>query len=238
MHGIVDSLWVQPVTDEDQTPLCDVAERVSETASIPLEAEDRFDWVCFVPRRDGSAGALTKYFGAVADRDEYKLRGIEARQRSTPPFVADLQRDLLRIVDQHRTPAAVADRVARALGRLDRGVVDPKRLVITKRVSKELEAYQQRTHTVAALERAAEAGLSRHPGQDVSYVVVADDRRDAMRVRLAHESPSTYDPAFYRELVLRAADSVVAPLGWERERLTQYLNDAQTPSLSAFGSTN
>ncbi len=238
VHGIVDSLWVQPVTGADQTPLADVAETVSTAASIPLEVEDRFEWVCFVPRRDGTAGALTKYFGAVADRDEYKLRGVEARQRSTPQFVESLQREFVRVVDREQSPAAVADRAARALGRLQRGAVDPSTLVITTRVSKERSAYQQRTHTVAALERAADLGLPRHPGRDVSYVVVDDDRRDATSVRLAHESPSEYDVGFYRELVVRAAESVVAPLGWEREALARHLAGVRTPSLSAFGSTD
>ena len=238
VHGIVDSLWVQPVTGADRTPLADVAETVSNAASIPLEVEDRFEWVCFVPRRDGTAGALTKYFGAVADRDEYKLRGVEARQRSTPQFVESLQREFVRVVDRERSPAAVADRAARALGRLQCGAVDASELVITKRVSKERSAYQQRTHTVAALERAADLGLPRHPGRDVSYVVVDDDRRDAMSVRLAHESPSEYDVGFYRELVVRAAESVVAPLGWEREALARHLAGVCTPSLSAFGSTD
>jgi len=238
VHGIVDSLWVQPVASEDQTPLPEVAETISTAASIPLETEDRFEWVCFVPRRDSAAGALTKYFGAVADRDEYKIRGIEVRQRSTPQFVGALQRELLRVVGQERSPAAVAERVARALGQLRCGAVDPSNLVITKRVSKGRAAYQQRTHTVAALERAADVGLQRHPGQDVSYVVVDDDRRDAMRVRLAHESPSAYDAEFYRELVVRAAESVVSPLGWGREELTRHLTGVHTPTLSAFESTD
>jgi DNA polymerase I len=238
VHGIVDSLWVQPVASEDQIPLTEVAETISTAASIPMEIEDHFEWVCFVPRRDGDAGALTKYFGAVADRDEYKIRGIEARQRSTPQFVESLQRELLRVVDRERSPAAVADRVARALGQLRCGAVDSSNLVITKRVSKEPAAYQQRTHTVAALERAADLGLSRHPGQDVSYVVVDDDRQDAMRVRLAHESPSEYDAEFYRELVIRAAESVVSPLGWGRKDLTRHFAGVRTPSLSAFESTD
>jgi DNA polymerase I len=234
IHGIVDSLWIQPVDGVDQTPLSILVEEISAAANIPLEVENHFEWVCFVPRRDGGAGALTKYFGKVADEDAYKLRGIEARQRSTPPFIEQVQRELIRAVGRRREPAAVADRTASALGQLRDGAVEPADLTITKRVSKPRSAYRQRTQTVAALERAAAQGLDRQPGQDVTYVVVDDSLSSKARVRLAHESPSAYDAEFYADLVLRAAESITAPLGWDRARLQRYLSDTTVQSLSLF----
>jgi DNA polymerase I len=234
VHGIVDSLWVWPVDGEKQTPLASLAERISADADVPLEVEDRFDWVCFVPRRDSGAGALTKYFGRVAGRDEYKLRGIEARQRSTPPFVAELQRDLIRTLDRTRDPEAVCDRLHRGLCRLERGDVPAEELVVTKRVSKRLEDYRQRTQTVAALERATAQGLDRHPGQSVEYVVVDDGRRSKERVQLAHESLGPYDAAFYRRLTLRAGESVLSPLGWSVDDIRRYRSGTEALTLSSF----
>jgi DNA polymerase I len=231
VHGIVDSLWVQPVDREEQKSLGDLAATISEEANIPLEIEDRFDWVCFVPRRDSEAGALTKYFGKVAGREEYKLRGIEARQRSTPPFIEALQRDLIRTLDEHRDPEAVCDRLQRGLRRLERGDVPAEELVITKRVSKRREVYQQRTQTVAALERAATQGLDCHPGQSVAYVVVDDSRRSRERVQLTHESLEPYDDTFYYDLALRAAESVLSPLRWSRDRITRYLSGLNMTTL-------
>ncbi|WP_436924710.1 DNA polymerase domain-containing protein [Halosimplex amylolyticum] len=275
VHGIVDSLWVQREADrreasdgasgeaasrEDPEPIEAVAADVSETADISLEVEARFDWVAFVPMRDSQAGALTKYFGRIAGADPasddaFKFRGIETRQRSTAPFVADVQRDLVGALDRTRDPEAVCDRLARALGRLERGAVDPDDLLITQRVSKSVESYSQRTRAVAALERAAELGLERPPGTSVQYVVVADDsevrpkgaprtserrltgaasRDGPGRVRLACEGPSDYDVDFYRERLVRAAESVLSPLGWDRGRIRQYLRDGRDLTLSAF----
>jgi len=249
VHGIVDSLWVQAREDdleqpdskdaEGPEPIEGVAEAVSADARIPLEVEGRFEWVCFAPLRDGTAGALTRYFGKVAGADPdddgaFKLRGIEARQRSTPAFVADTQRALIRTLDRHRDPAAVCDRLARALGRLDRGAVDPADLVVRQRVSRSLDDYSQRTLAVAALERARDHGLSRPPGEDVRYVVVDDDRRDAERVRLPFEDVSDYDVEYYRALLVRATESVVSPLGWDRGRIHRHLRDGRDASLAAF----
>jgi DNA polymerase I len=236
VHGIVDSLWIQAVEGESSRPLADVLADISAEVDVELEFENRFDWVCFVPRRDGQGGALTRYFGRVAGTDEYTLRGIEARQRSTPPFVAAVQRALIRTLDRERSPEAVCDRLGRARRRLRAGRVDPSELVIRTRVSKARDAYRAATRTTAALDRAAAMGLERHPGQDVRYVVVDDDRRSAERVRLALEGGEQYDGAFYDDLLLRACESVVSPVGWDRQRIERYFRDGRDVSLTAFDS--
>jgi DNA polymerase I len=70
-----------------------VAAEVSDDAGIELEREAAFDWVAFLPRRGGDAGALTKYV---------------ARRADASPFVADLQRACLRTFDETRDPTPSA----------------------------------------------------------------------------------------------------------------------------------
>ena len=251
LHGIVDSLWVTPTDggtggwgdggrgDEgrgggDQTPLREIAAQVTDEVGIRLEYEAAYDWIAFVPRRDADRGALTKYFGRSTD-DEYKYRGIECRQRSTPAFIADAQRALIECFDSHRDPAVVCDRLAGFRSQLYQGRVDPSALVSTVRVSKDRTEYSQRTLTVAALERAADRGLSRSPGQSVRYVVVDDTKPSRDRVRLALEAPTTYDAAYYDTELLRAATSVLSPVGWDEARIREYLSGIQDLSLDTFG---
>jgi len=243
LHGVVDSLWVTPAPDVpagEREPVDDIAARVSDDTGIDLEYEAEYDWFAFVPTRDGAAGALTKYFGRRADpatdgTDAFKTRGIECRQDSTPAFVADAQRALLRVFDAEREPAAVCDRLAGYLDRLRAGEVDPTALVVERRASKTVDEYEGTTRTVAALKRAADAGLDRRPGQRVRYVVVDDDADGRERVRLAHEAPATYDAGFYADLLSRAAESVVAPLGWRRGDVETYLAERTDASLTGFG---
>ncbi|WP_265110199.1 DNA polymerase domain-containing protein [Halosolutus halophilus] len=263
VHGIVDSLWVTPRFD-DPEPIESVVAAVSEAVGIPLEHDGRYEWVCFVPLRDsiagsangtrpgtgttdgagpsagprggvasGPAGALTRYFGKREGGD-YRFRGIELRQRSTPEFVAASQRAFVETLDRERDPEAVCDVLDRRLGELRRGAVDPTALEITNRVSKSLEAYRQRTHTVAALRRYDRHGIDRRPGQSVRYVVVDDDARGPERVRLPFEDPSTYDPGYYAAALVRACESVVSPLGWDRARIRDYLRDGTPVRLSSF----
>ena len=237
VHGIVDSLWVTPVEDRNPTPLSAVTEAVTADVGVRLEHEATYDWICFVPKRDSSAGALNRYFGKVRDADEYKVRGIEARQRSTPAFVADAQRELLRAVDRHREPEPVCDALKRRLAELRTGDVPTEDLLVTTRASKRPEAYRRRTRTAAALDRAKAAGLDPQPGQSFDFVVVDDSARSRERVRLDFEldEETPYDVEFYEDRLIRAAESVVSPLGWDRARIRRYLRDVEEVRLSAFG---
>jgi DNA polymerase, archaea type len=234
VHGIVDSVWVTPIEGEEQTSLSELALEISAQVEIRLEHEAHYDWISFVPLRDSDAGALTKYFGKVAGEDEYKYRGIECRQRSSPAYIDEAQKALIRAVDAYRDPEVVCEELRSWVDRLERGAVDQSELVITNRVSKKREDYTHSTRSVAALERAADLGLTRAPGQSVSYVVVDDSKKSRERVLLAGEELDEYDIEFYRELLVRAAASVLSPLGWREKRIEQFLSSHDEISLKSF----
>ncbi|GAA5062608.1 DNA polymerase domain-containing protein [Haladaptatus pallidirubidus] len=203
---------------------------------IRLEHEVHYDWIAFVPLRYSDTGALTKYFGKVAGEHEYKYRGIECRQWSTPSYIDEAQKELIRAVDEYHDPEAVCEELRSWVDRLERGAVDPNELVITNRVSKRREDYTKSTRSVAALERAADLGLGRSPGQSVSYVVVDDAKQSRERVRLASEELGEYDTEFYRELLVRAAASVLSPMGWRESDIEEELGKYTESSLASFGS--
>lgn len=239
VHGIVDSLWVTPMDDREQTDLETVAEEISEDVEIRLEYEAAYDWIAFCPRRNDDAGALTRYFGKragepVDDPDSYKRRGIEARQRSTPPYLEDAQLALMQEFGRTRSPEAVCERLRAHIERLRAGDVDPAMLAIRNRVSKRVEEYTQTTKNVAALERASDLGLEKNPGQDVEYVVVDDEKEGRARVALVHEEPERYDAEFYRDELCRVAESVLAPAGFRRAEIEEQLAERVDGSISRF----
>jgi DNA polymerase I len=237
VHGIVDSIWVTPdpdVDNDDREDLETLATAITERVEIRLEHEAHYDWVAFVPQRDSDAGALTKYFGKVAGGDDFKIRGIEARQRSTPPFIEDIQRDCLERLDATRSPDAVLDCLQGAIKRLHAGTVPIDQLVERNRVSKPLEGYSQNTQNVAVLKRAREQDLAIHPGQDIEYVVVDDEKSSRERVALAYEEIESYDASYYEAQLVRAVESVLSPLGWDRTEIQQELSEAREPELTDF----
>ncbi len=234
VHGIVDSLWVTPQVDVSQTPLETVATRITEQTGIRLEYEAAYDWLAFVPRRDSQSGALTRYFGKRRD-GSYKYRGIECRQRSTPPYVGACQQSLIETFDENRDPERVCTDLSRWIARLERGDVESSKLAVTKRASRPLEEYSQASRTTAALRRQRANGHQSFAGENVTYVVVDDETQGRSRVRLAYEDGSSYDCEFYREQLLRAAESVLAPLGWRDTDIEETISNGTTPALSSFG---
>ena len=237
LHGIVDSIWVTPDPDfpeEDRVALVELASAITDEVGIRLEYEAEYEWVAFVPQRHSDTGALTKYFGKLAGENEFKVRGIEARQRSTPPFIAEVQRECLKIYDKTRSEEAVLRHLSRAIDELHSGAVEVGQLVEKNRVSKPVEAYSQNTQNVAALKRAIDLDLSVHPGQNIEYVVVDDEKSSRDRVALIHESIETYDATYYETQLIRAIESVLSPLGWSRQEIRRELAETQTVSLLDF----
>jgi DNA polymerase I len=240
VHGIVDSIWVQAVDSKEQTSLDELAQQITAESGIRLEHEAQYDWVAFVPMRDSEAGALTKYFGKKTEVPEgdspYKYRGIECRQRSTPAFIEGVQKELIDALDEFQDPEAVCDVLATRLATIEHGEVDPNELAIKNRVSKPREEYSHDTKNVVAVERAADLGIEKHPGEDVSYVVVDDSKTSRERVRIAGEVTDSdrYDTEFYRDQLVRAAESVLSPLGWRRSEIEAYLSDREDAAISAF----
>jgi len=101
----------------------------------------------------------------------------------------------------------------------------PPALAVTVRVSQPAGAYEQRTRTAAALERAEELGVAVAPGQSVSFVIVDDDASGRARVRLAHEDLPGYDADCYADRLIRAAESVLSPVGWRAAEIRAAIAD-------------
>ena len=147
-----------------------------------------------------------------------------------------MQKEFINTLDEQQDPAAVCDALAMELTKIEHGEVDPADLSIQNRVSKRVEEYSQNTRNVAALERAEDLGTNKNPGENVSYVVVDDEKSSSERVRLDSENlrGGEYDAEFYRDLTVRAADSVLSPLGWRRSEIEAHLSDREDAPISAY----
>ena len=90
---------------------------------------------------------------------------------------------------------------------------------------------------MAALKRAREQDLAVHPGQDIEYVLVDDKKTSRDRLALAHGEGEPYDPSYYETQLIRAVESGLAPLGWDRAEIRRELTETRVPKLAAYAST-
>ena len=91
---------------------------------------------------------------------------------------------------------------------------------------------------MAALKRARDQNLTVHPGQDIEYVVVDDEKRSRERVALAHEEINSYDPSYYETELVRAVESLLSPIGWDRSKIRRELAETRVPELTVFANTD
>jgi len=73
-----------------------------------------------------------------------------------------------------------------------------------------------------------------HPGQDIEYVVVDDEKKSRDRVALAHETVGSYDPSYYETELIRAIESILSPLGWDRKDIHRALAETEDSRLDVF----
>lgn len=130
-----------------------------------------------------------------------------------------------------QTSKATASGLKRAIQQLRIGAVNPDRLVERNRVTKPAEAY---TQNVAALERASDQDIAIHPGQDVEYVVIDDQKLSRERVAFAHGSIDTCDSSYYETAVIRAGESVLSPVGWDRTAIKRTLAESRNAKIMGY----
>ena len=228
VHGIVDSLWLRP-HDPDHPPDPEAfALRMSRQFGLPLGYEGRYRWIVFLPAVTHGLGVPNRYY-RYYEHGEFKLRGIGVRRHDTTGLVRRFEAEVLALFRTARDAEGVRALLPRALARADLFAAEVRagswpvdELLITHRIGQAPEAFVTFTDSVAALRQLKEAGAVRGPGEKVRFVLL--DRRSRSylhRVRPAEllEGNERYDAGAYLELLARSAETLLAPLGVDRDGL-------------------
>jgi DNA polymerase elongation subunit (family B) len=249
LHAIVDSLWIQKdgATEEELAMLC---RRIHAKVGIAIALEGVYKWIAFLPSRvSPRVPVVNRYLGAFAG-GETKVRGIDLRRSDTPPLVAEAQERMIALLAEAPDAAgyrarvpAVLDVLAEYALRLWEGQVRLEDLTITKTISKKPEEYRHDTLSALAARQLARKGIAVHPGEAVRYVIqqerAADKAARARPLELLGDD-ANYDAAKYVDLLVRAAETVLSPCGYDAPKLHRYLDlirkqEAEARALSPSG---
>lgn len=222
LHGIVDSLWVK---GKDPSELC---RRASERIGITLEHKGIFKWIVFLPNRSNGTGALNRYYGMMSN-GKLKVRGIEMRRSDTPALITQLQEEMLSCLAKADDASGFYRAIPDALNLLreysrkvfagECGIED---MIFTTRISHSLQDYRQSNNNTAAMRQFQKEGITIQPGQSIRYVITDSASKSYMkRVKIAQlvDEDTGYDRSKYNEFLLRAAESILLPFGYTKERL-------------------
>ena len=245
LHGIVDSLWLRPL-DPDRPPDPEsFAREMSERFDLPLGYEGRYRWIVFLPATTHGLGVPNRYYG-LYEHGEFKLRGIGGRRHDTTTLVRRFEGEVLSLFRSARDADGVRALLPRAVARADlfaerlaTGSWPVDELLISHRIGQAPDAFVTFTDSVAALRQLEQAGVRRDAGELVRYVVL--DRRSRSfrhRVRPAELlcGDEAYDAGAYLELLARAAETLLAPLGVDRATLLERWGASEVPERGPYRS--
>jgi len=237
LHMYVDALWLKKPGATTKADFQDVLNEISLQTGLGVSLDGVYRWVAFLPSRmDERVPVANRYFGVFQD-GSLKVRGIEVRRRDTPPWVAETQSKMLMRLSHAATvnelPSCLTeafDVFRAALSQLRAGKVPLEKLVVTGRVSHELESYRSPTPAArAAMQILKQTGKHSRPGQKVRFLFTLGE--DGVRAwELAGKiDPNEIDRVKYIELLARAAASVFHPFGIRDDELKQW---AHTQALA------
>jgi len=199
LHGIVDCVFVQG--GDIERFKADVEARYQI-----LSEYESYDWICFLPQKNGT-GSCNTYLGRLTD-GTIKIRGLAARRKDTPPYVKQMQEEILDLLAEAGTKAEIAKRQNDALAiyrRYDEHLprADPALFVIRKKMGR--NEYRNNCISASVLAACREDGVSVSAGMDCRYLIT--DAK-AKKVVPEWQAAGQFDVGHYRTLLRRAWEEV------------------------------
>jgi DNA polymerase II len=217
LHMYIDCLFVQKPGCQAAPDFSGLLSAIEEKTGIPIALEGVYRWVAFLSaRRDKRIPVPNRYVGVFAD-GEIKVRGIELRRHDTPPWVAKTQLAVLECLAQAKTLQQVREYlpraqriVADARRDLRMGRVPLEELVITQRLSREVEDYKSPPPAARAARQWLEAGKPVSPGQVMRFVYTRG-QPGVWAPGCGELDGRMVDVDRYLTILERAIDTVIAP---------------------------
>lgn len=217
LHAYVDSIYIQWPHKPDPSVLERLQAEIEAETGLPIAVDGIFRWLVFLSSRTNQRRAVANRYFGVFQNGEVKVRGIAARRRDTPPFVARVQMELVGLLGREDEPEEALPAVLMHLRQrkfeLNNGRVPLRKLLLTQRISREVEDYRVPSPAARAAKQLLNAGKKVKPGQHVQFLytrgapgVCAWGLRERLR-------PEAVDLPRYLELLERAAREVLEPFG-------------------------
>lgn len=225
----VDALWVKHPDWQTSTDFQPILDAIMKDTRLPIALEGVYRWVAFLSsKQDYRIPVPNRYFGVFQD-GTIKARGIEARRRDTPVWIADTQMAILETLAKADKLEDVYDLIPLTLSSLHlewqqfrAGCVPLENLLLSQRLGRELVAYQARSPVARAVSQLSKAGKMVKPGQRVQYLLTCGDPGVYAWDLGSPPNPETLEHRKYLTLLVRAASTVLQPFGINQADLLEW----------------
>jgi DNA polymerase elongation subunit (family B) len=225
IYGDTDSLFVKS-PDASRDDYLRLTAEVSEATGLPMGLDRHFRFLVLLnSSTDPRMVAARRYYGKLMDGSLF-YRGIELRRHDTPPLFKEMQRRMMETLFDAEDAAQVLEsqlpRVLELVHRTNRDVkrgrVDPRKLVVSKRLRRELSEYRSlQPHVVAAL-------LGADEDDKAEFIYVNTERRNpylrVMPASMLNGGHQRYDRKKYTKMAKRAAWNLIRPFVPSEDAMT------------------
>ncbi len=229
LHMYVDALWVKKKGCNKPEHFNELITNINKRTGLAINLDGIYRWIAFLPSKtDHRVPIANRYFG-IFKSGEIKLRGIESRRRDTPPWITNVQKEMIQILAKAKTRSELEQRLCeafdfynQALNTLKNKELDLRGLVINGKVSYALEAYKATTPSVRAARQMQAAGQTIKPGQRVRFIYTKG-QPDVFPWDLgAKLEYAQINKAKYIELLAKAGATVLQPFGIEPKLILEW----------------
>lgn len=248
LHMYVDGLWVKKPGVNKNEQVRPLLAEITERTGLPIALEGIYKWVAFLPSRlDARVPVANRYFG-VFQNGKIKTRGIETRRHDTPPWIAQVQLEMIRQLA--KVPQAPDGRplttvipklitfLQKQIADLRHGRIPLEQLLVSQRLSREIAEYRVPSPACRAAMQLAALGKPRRPGQRIRFWFVQGEVKvHAWDLPTGIEA-TVLDIDRYTTLLLRAASAILQPVGVTEAELRQAVLVAARQLPLSFHRTN
>jgi DNA polymerase elongation subunit (family B) len=204
-----------------------VKDALRRETGLPISLENYYKFLVLLPlEADEKMEALKHYFG-ITHTNELIVRGIEIRRHDAPNFIKEFQTELLYTLFDCKDSAEVISKgyehalllVTKTIDKVMTGEIPLKDLVVSKMLRQGLTKYRSLFPHVSAALQLAKAGKSLVRGEIIQYIYTDAAQKNPLRrvtpLDLISEEHD-YDKEKYREMLLEAAETILAYFGFDR----------------------
>jgi DNA polymerase-2 len=200
---------------------------------IDISLEGIYNWILFpASKMDPDITAANRYVGWYR-HGEIKIRGIEARRRDVPKFIKNMQSAMLERLSGAQGVEEVSAKVPELLevvqnfiSLLRSGKANPMELVLRRHITKEADEYTNNSLSAVVSKLVKEMGVPLAAGESIEFIIIDQSGKkkpEKAKPLALYAFEDGYDIEQYTEFALKAAETLLLPLGYDLQKLKEYL---------------
>jgi len=216
-----DSVFIA-LGDKTQEDAAEFLKKVNETlpSLMELEMDGYYPRGIFVMKKGEDEGAKKKY-ALLDEKGKIKIAGFETVRGDWSAIAKETQKEVLRIILVEDDVKKAVTYVKDILDDVKDGKIDLSKMVLKKRLTKNIEDYSAIGPHVNVARRMVKRGDAVGAGSDIKYVVQGGTGNIGDKSVPADEAVS-YDAEYYTDnQIIPAVERIFLAVGYDKEDLTK-----------------